>query len=526
MNLKLMLDEAAVKYGRKTAIVSGQRRLSFTELAEASDKVANTLIKMGINKGDRVVMLLPNSPEFVNIYFGIVKTGAIAVLLDCKYKIGELTSLFNDCQPKAMVIDSQIIEPLIPELSRFKSIKNIIDLSTEHEGQFTSYQQIMSTSSAQPVKVAPAPDDTAVIAYTSGQSFHPTGVMLSHYSLTREAIISAEAFGQTDKDNLILFALPMHHMLGLVSVLLTSIARGSTIVMLPGLSMPTITETIEKEKITILIGVPFIYALLNRTAEKEGINNDLSSLRICCSAGAPLSLDIVEQFKQHFELEIADCWGLTETVCLVTTPQINGHWKRGSIGKALPGWEVKVIDDSGRELPPYHDGEAIVRGPLMKGYYNNPQATARILKNGWLHTGDICQLDENGNLFITGRKKDTIIIKGQNIYPADIEHVLSRHPKVAEVAVMGIPDELRGELVGAFISLKKGQTATEQEIKQFCLERITNYKVPKQIAFLDSLPKNPDGKIDREKIREQLSIPPLFPKREVTAIRASRKLAK
>ncbi|MBI2980220.1 MAG: AMP-binding protein [Chloroflexi bacterium] len=516
MNLKLMLDEAAGKYGQKTAIVSGQRRLSFSNLAEASDKVANGLIKMGVNKGDRVAMLLPNSPEFVAIFFGIVKTGAIAVPLDSKYKIDELTSLFNDSLPKVLVIESQVIEPLIPDLSRFKSIKHIIDLCPGYEGKFTTYQEIMSISSAQPVKAAPEPDDTALIAYTSGQSFHPTGVMLSHYSLAREALVSADAFEQTDKDTLMLFALPMHHMLGLVSVLLTSITKGSTVVMLPGLSMPTLTETIEKEKSTILIGVPFLFALLIRMAEKEGVKNNLSSLRVCCSAGAPLSIEIVQQFKQHFGLEIADCWGLTEAVCLVTTSPIKGRRKRGSIGKALPEWEVKVIDDNGRELPPNHNGEAIVRGPLMKGYYNNPQATSRVLKNGWLHTGDICQLDEDGNLFITGRKKDTIIIKGQNIYPADIEYVLSRHPKVAEAAVMGIPDELRGELVGAFINLKKGQTATEQEIKQFCLERITNYKVPKQIVFLDSLPKTASGKIDREKIREQLSIPPLFPKLEIT----------
>lgn len=310
-------------------------------------------------------------------------------------------------------------------------------------------------------------------------------------------------------------------MLGLVSVLLTSIYKGSTMVMLPGLSMPTLTETIEREKITILIGVPFVYTLLVRSAEKEGIKHNLSSLRLCCSAGAPLSIDIVEQFQRHYGWDIADCWGLTEAVCIVTSPPINGTGKLGSVGKALPGWEVKVIDDSGRELPPNQAGEAIVRGPIMKGYYNNPQATAEIIKDGWLHTGDITKLDEAGNLFITGRKKDTIIIKGQNVYPSDIEGVLSHHPKVAEVAVIGIPDELRGEVVGAVISLKKGATATEQEIKQFCLERITNYKVPKQVIFLDSFPRTASGKIDKESIREHLSIPPLFPKMSIPRSRVA-----
>lgn len=179
-------------------------------------------------------------------------------------------------------------------------------------------------------------------------------------------------------------------------------------------------------------------------------------------------------------------------------------------GKLYLGWEMKVVDGNGRELPPNQAGEVIVRGPIMKGYYNNPQATNEVIKDGWLYTGDIGRISENGQLFITGRKKEMIIVKGQNIYPSDIESVLHNHPKVAEVAVIGIPDEMRGEVVGAVISLKAGEVATEQEIRQFCLERIANYKVPKQVMFLDSLPRTATGKIDERSIRERLSIPPIF----------------
>lgn len=518
MNLKLMLEETVGRYGGKTAIVSGDRRLSYTDLDEASNKVANALIRMGVNKGDRVAMLLSNSPEFVITYFGIVKTGAIAVPLDTKYKIDELASLFNDCLPKVLVTESPTLEPLIPVLSRFKSIRHVIDLSSKHQGQFLSYQEIMAASSAQRIKVELEPEDIAYIAYSSSPSFRPRGIMLPHQCLVREAAISGDGFQQTDKDVMVPFALPMHHVFGLVAALLASIYKGSTVVIVPGtrLSISGFAAAIEREKGTMFLGVPYIFALAVDIAEKEGIKNDLSSLRLCASAGAPLSVDIIQRFKQHYGFKVVDCWGLTEAMCHVTCPPINGAGELGSVGKALPGWEVKIVDDSDKELPSNQAGEIAVKGPIMKGYYNNPQATAEVIRDGWLYTGDIGKVDENGYLFITGRKKEIIIVKGQNIAPSDIESVLHTHPKVAEAAVIGIPDEMRGEVVGVVISLKEGKVATEQEIKQFCLERIANYKVPKQVMFLNSLPKTANGKIDKEGIREHLSIPSPFQKMAIS----------
>jgi len=192
---------------------------------------------------------------------------------------------------------------------------------------------------------------------------------------------------------------------------------------------------------------------------------------------------------------------MTESAAHVTCQSPDGRGKPGSVGKALPGWELKIVDDDGRELPPGKPGEIVVRGPIMKGYYNNPQATAEVVKNGWLHTGDIGRVDEDGWLFLlAGRKKDMIIAKGQNIYPSDIELVLAAHPKVAEVAVVGIHDELRGETPRAFIRLKAGEVATEQEIKHFCLERLANYKVPREVIFTNSLPKTAAGKVDKESL--------------------------
>jgi len=502
MNLKVMLEETAKHYRGKTAIALGDRRLSYAELDEASSKIANALIKMGVSKGDRVAMLLSNSPEFAVIYFGIIKIGAIAVPLDTKYKVGELASLFDDSQPKVLVTESPFLEPLVPILPGFEYMEHVIDLNSGHEGRFLSYQEIMATSSARKVKVAPEPEDIASIAYTSGPTFRPRGVMLSHQSLATGATISGDGFRQTDEDVVVLFALPLHHVVGLEAVLLTSISKGSTVVMLPGLSINGLMGIIEKGGATIFMGVPFIFILMVRMAEEEGIKHDLSSLRLCCAGGAPVPTNIMKRFKRHYSLDIVQFWGLTEATAYLTFQPVDGTGKLGSTGKALPGWEVKIVDDNGKELPPNQSGEIIVRGPIMKGYYNNPRATAETIRDGWLHTGDIGRVDEDGELFILGRKKEMIIAKGQNIYPSDIEDVLYTHPKVAEAAVVGIPDELRGEVIRAIISLKAGEVATEQEIKRFCLERIANYKVPKQVIFLDSLPKAATGKFRKEDLKK------------------------
>jgi long-chain acyl-CoA synthetase len=513
MNLKLMLEGTAGRYGDKDAIVFDDRRISYSELDEASNRLANSLITLGIRKGDRIAILLSNSPEFIVTLFGIAKTGAIAVPLDPRYRIGELTYLFNDCLPIALVAESSILGPLVPFVPKIKSIKHVIDVGSEYKGQFLGYQEILAAGTTQKINSEIASDDISLIMYTSSSSFHPRGAMLSHRSLVMEAAMSVDGYQQTHKDVMMLFALPMYHVFGMVAAVLGSIYRGSTVVIVPGtgLSINSFLAAVEREKGTMFLGVPYIFALAVDTAEKEGIKHDLSSLRLCASAGAPLSVDTVKQFKKLYGFDIVDCYGLTEAICHVTCSSLNGRGKLGSVGKALPGWKVKIVDGNGREMPSDVAGEMVVSGPIMRGYYNKSQATGEAIKNGWLYTGDIGKADKEGNLFVTGRKKDTIIVKGQNISPGDIESALSMHPKVAEVAVIGIPDKMRGEVIGAIISLKEGAVATEQEIRQFCLDRIASYKAPKQVVFLKSLPRTSNGEIDKETIRQQLSIPPLFP---------------
>jgi len=502
MNLKQMLERAAKRYAGKTVIVMGERRLSYAELDEASNKVANALVGMGIGRGDRVALLLTNSPEFVATYFGVVKIGAVAVLLDTKYKLTELVSLCNDSQPRVLVTESPCLEQLAPVLDRFKSIEKIIDLSSKHEGQFLSYEEIMDESSSAAIDTEPASEAIAHIAYTSGPSFHPCGVAISHQALVKESAISGDSFKQTDKDIVVLFALPMHHAFGLVVIMMTAITKGSTVVMLSGLSIESLFELIEKEKATMFMGVPFVHRLIVEAIEAGGIKHDLSSLRLWGTAGAAMPAKIAQKVKHYIGLTPVNFWGMTESAAHVSCTALNGRGEVNSVGKSLPGWEIRIVDDEGRELPTGETGEIVVRGPIMNEYYNNPQATAQVIKDSWLYTGDVGWLDKAGWLFLAaGRKKDMIISKGQNICPSDIEEIIGSHPKVAEVAVVGIADEVRGETPRAFIKLKAGKKATEPEIKRLCLEHLANYKVPREIIFTESLPKTADGRIAKEELR-------------------------
>ncbi len=489
-NLNAMLENAVRRFPDKTAILMGDRQVSFARLHEDSNRVAHALISMGVSKGDRVAMMQASNPEFVIIFFGIMKAGAIAVPLDSRYIADELDRLFSDCRPEALVIENPPLESLLPVLSRFESIKHVITFDPAYAGQFTDYNEILAKYPSSDVDVNVEPEDIAIISYTGGPTQKPHGVTLSHYSVTTEAVNSAYVFRQTDKDVLMQFALPMYHQFGLTSVLMASIYKGSTVAVVPGTgrSIDSFMETVERLHGTMYMGVPYIYALMINVARREGIKYDLSSLRLCASGGAPLEPPIIKMFEESYGMKIIDIWGQTETVSHATVSPIDGSGKIGYTGKPLPCWEIKIFDENDNELPPGRDGEIVVRGPVMAGFYNKPEATAEIMRTGWLHTGDIGHLDEEGSLCITGRKRRMLILKGQNIFPEDIEDILSAHPGIADVRVRGVTDIVRGETVKALVKLKPGETATEQEIRQYCQGRMADYKLPRDIEFVDKIP--------------------------------------
>jgi long-chain acyl-CoA synthetase len=490
MNLDVILENAAEKFKDKTAIIIGERHVSFTSLEKDANIVAQALIKMGVKSGDRVAMIQGSNPEFAAVFFGVMKAGGVAVPLDSRYVADELCILFNDCRPRVLFIEDPPLESLLPSLKRFKSIEHIITVDTKYDRQFDSYQQILTGNSPSPVKVATRPEDIAIISYTGGPTQKPHGVALSHQSIYTEVVNSAETVRQTEKDVMIQFALPTYHQFGLTAVLLGSLYKGNTVVEIPGTgrSIESFMEAVEREKGTIYMGVPYIYSLMINVARRTGIKHNLSSLRLLVSGGAPLEPVIINQFKKSCGLNIIDIYGQTESVCHITVMPLDGSGKPGSSGKAMPCWEMKIFDDRDKELPSGREGEIVVRGPVMSGFHNKPEATARALRNGWLHTGDIGYMDEEGFLFITARKRRMMILKGQNVFPADIEEILETHPDIAEAKVMGKPDIVRSETITAMVRFKPGKTLTEQEIRQYCQGRMADYKLPKEIIITDKLP--------------------------------------
>jgi long-chain acyl-CoA synthetase len=490
-DLRALLADTTRRCGGKTAIVMAGRQVTFAELEANANQVARALITMGVQKGDRVATIQNSNPEFVSIFFGIIKAGGIAVPLDARYVPDELDSLFNDCRPKVLVVEDPLLQSLAPAMDRFESIKHVITIDKEYEGQrFTSYQDILAKNSFQNTDVPLDPADIAIISYTGGPTLNPHGVALSHQSVCTEVVNSAATMAQTERDVMVEFALPMYHQFGLTAVLLASIYTGNKLVVVPGTgrSIDSFMEAVEQEKGTIYCGVPYIYSLMTNVARREGIKYDLSSVRLWVSGGAPLEPPVIRLFKQRCGFNIIDVYGQTETVCHITMMPGDGTGPTGSSGKPLPCWEIKIFDTEDKELPPGKEGEIVTRGPVMSSFYKKPEATARVMRNGWLHTGDTGSIDEEGFLYITGRTRRMLILKGQNIFPADIEAVLNTHPEIAEARVMGSIDPVRGETVKALVKLKPGATITEHEIRQYCQGRMADYKLPRDIEFVATMP--------------------------------------
>jgi long-chain acyl-CoA synthetase len=503
MNIIQMLNQSRLRFGDKPAITHEEHRHSYRDIDEKSDTLAGSLQSYGVTKRDRIAILLNNSPEFMIVYFGIIKLGAIAVLLDPKYKQDELLSLISDCRPKIIIGETSNLNALLPIWEKLGYVEFFIDAGHSSDNpHYIKLSELLASNNRdfKPVTINDA--DTAHIAYTSGPSFAPMGVITPHGNLAEEIRISAESFCQTENDVVVQFALPLHHVIGLAVIMLTALYCGSEVILLNGISTDSLMATIELHHVSMFIGVPFIHAMLLRKVREEGIRHNLSSLRFAGSAGDMLPYAIVEQYKQLLNLRLINFYGLTETMGHVTCEALDECSIPNCAGKALPGWEIKITDEPGQALAPGQQGEIAIRGPFMSGYYGKKEATALTIRHGWLHTGDRGYLDNSSNLYITGLQKDMRICKGQNIFPSDIEHVLSEHPSVAQAAAVGVPEVMRGEVIGAAIVIHKDANIDETTLQKFCLERMANYKTPKHFAFMESLPVKENGAIDKQRIRK------------------------
>jgi long-chain acyl-CoA synthetase len=512
MTLGKMLEEsarrapnkAAIKYGQHTFLWFGKPVVTFQQLDASANKVARGLQALGIEKGDRVGIFGENCPEYIMGYFGIAKAGGIAVPINSFLTGSEVQYIANDCQVKVLFLSKKFLKTITPVLPQMASVTHLVVLDDPDEREHTPFARLLDQNSSDPVNVDVKAEDLAVFIYTSGTTGHPKGAMLTHHNLVSNADCSIEALKIVEQDKILLF-LPMFHSFTFTVCVLVPIRLGAQILMIGSVrALDEIKKAILFDRVTIFIGVPAVYNVLASKPESTAtkITKYISAIKFFVSGSAPLPTPVIGKIEERFGSPLIEGYGLSEASPVVSANPREGVRKPGSVGLPIPNVQVKIVDEDLSELPVGEVGELAVKGPnVMRGYYNLPDATAEALVDGWLLTGDIAKIDEDGFIFIVDRKKDMLLVRGINVYPREIEEVLYQHPNVAECAVIGMPDESKGEVPKAFIVVKEGETLTEREVRDYCKEHLAAYKLPKFYEFRPSLPKNATQKIMKRELR-------------------------
>ncbi len=493
MNIKHTLQKTASEVPHKEAIVLDTQRITYNGLDEASNKVANALLKTGMKKGTHVAILMSHSPAWVINYFGVIKGGGIAVLINTALKAPELEILLRDSDSEILLTEQEFSRMLSSVLPGIPLLKHVIEVDTD------SYANMIAKSSPIPPVIAINEQDEATIFYTSGVLGKQKGVVHTHASLMgTPPIINAGI--QRKREDVIMDLVPFSYLYGLFEVLFGSIIVGSTVVLMPNFTPRAVLETVEKEKVTVIFGVPAMFNALAMVRDEILTRYDLSSLRLAVSAGAKSFPKLMETLEDKFGLSLYEVYGLTE-VSAVSISTFESR-KLGTVGKPICG--LRLLNDDGQEVPPGEIGEAVFNAPwVMKGYYEAPELTAQVLKDGWFYTGDFVKMDSEGYLEYIEKKSFIIVTpSGLNISPSEVEFVLLSHPSVAEAVYIGINDGYGGQIPTAFVVLKEGQHVTSEELSDLCYQNLADFKLPKRIAFVDSIPKTSSGKISRKKLKE------------------------
>lgn len=505
-----ILAETTAKIPENTALKFYQKEISFKELHVLSTVFASSLQGSGVEKNDRVAIMLPNCPQYVISYFGVLKAGAIVTQINPMLMENELIHIFKDSGAETVVV----YEPLYPRIKAIAghtSLKTIIVVSFSEEPapleEDYSFKAFVEKGDGKltPVSIDPA-EDVAVLQYTGGTTGLSKGAMLTHRNIVVNALQSQEFFKNevTFGEESCLTVIPLFHVFGMTSAMNLSILNGSKNILLPRFDLQEVLETIKREQPTTFPGVPTMYiAITNHPeAEKYGID----SIHICNSGSAPMPLETMKEFERKTGAKILEGYGLSEAAPTTHCNPPFAERKPGSIGIGFPSTEYKVVDlaTGTEEVPVGEKGELIIRGPqVMKGYWNMPEETENAMRGGWLFTGDIARMDEDGYIYIVDRKKDLIISSGYNVYPRDIEEILYEHPAVQEAVAIGVADPYRGESVKAIIVKKVGQEVAEEELIQWSKGKMAAYKVPRIIEFRTELPKTNVGKILRRALRDE-----------------------
>ncbi|NEO80018.1 long-chain fatty acid--CoA ligase [Moorena sp. SIO4G3] len=491
MNITQSLDYNQQHFPHQVALVFEGQSFTYQQLNQMVNRLANGLRGNGIESGDRVALLLPNIPAFAIAYFSILKLGAIAVSLNVMLTGGEIQTILNDCSPKLLITTGELIgnvpDHVLPEpeqvvIAEGQSLRGI------------PLEQVIVDAASEFSALDVSNDQAAAIIYTSGTTGIPKGVTLSHGNVIFNSTAANRCYGTQPDDRLLLY-LPLFHCFGQNAILNSGIQAGATIVLQRRFHPEGVLSAIADHGITMFFGVPTVYIKLLDLLGKNSANYDLSSIRYYFTAAASMPTEIVELWRRLHGAQIYEGYGLSETSPFLSYNHIS-KYKPGSVGTPIANVEVKIVDLAGFEVKPGELGEILVKGPnLMLGYWNRPIATAKTIKQGWLHTGDIGCIDHEGYLYVVDRLKDMINVSGFKVYPAEVENVLYQHPAIAEVAVYRFPDAIKGEVVAASIIPKLGQRVTAEEITHFSETRMAKYKIPKVIQITDFIPKNAVGKV-------------------------------
>lgn len=505
LNLALLLEQSARRDPGKVAVILDDYRLRYAELNGAANKLAGALAKLGVQPGDHVALMLPNTPHFPISYYGILKAGATVVPLNVLFKQHEIQYHLEDSDAVALIVWEGFLGEAVQGFRKTETCHNLIVVqapgsSTELPEGALSFNQLLADAAPTFDTVPTRPDDTAVILYTSGTTGRPKGAELSHFNMFFNALVGAEKLLGVTRDDIFLATLPLFHSFGQTAVMNISLYLGATMTMLPRFDPVKAAEIMQRDRVTVFEGVPTMYFYLLNHPEVG--NYDLSALRRCVSGGSSMPVEVMHAFNKKYNVTIIEGYGLSETSPIASFNHLDRPVKPGSIGTPIWGVEMRVVDPEGKAVPAGELGEIVIRGHnVMKGYYKRPEATAEAIRGGWFHSGDLGRQDEEGAFYVVDRVKDMIIRGGFNVYPREIEELLYGHPAVAEAAVVGVPDPALGEEIKAVVALKPGQSATEQELIDYCKERLAAYKYPRSIEFRESLPKTATGKILKRELK-------------------------
>ncbi len=479
------------RFGDRPLFLCGEEVVTYRGYDERSDRVAGGLGALGLGGGDRMAVLLPNGLPILEAYAGAAKLGAVSVPLNPMFTPREIEYVVNNSRTKVMVTTPRDAERVLAIRDRMPSLAHVVVAGTPVPGTIPFATVAAGAPPAAPRAVGG--DDVAMMLYTSGTTGAPKGAMLTHSGLLQNAAAVVEAVGFRDSDRS-LCILPLFHAFAIAFDYLQMMTAGASSVIVERFDASQALGLIERHRATVLVGVPTMFIYILRHPDRP--RHDLSSLRIGDTGGGPVPTALKTEYERDIGMVLLESYGLTEAspVVSIERPGLPRH--EGGCGVTLPGMETKVVDARGCELPPGELGELLVRGPnVMKGYFEMPEATARAVVDGWLHTGDLMRKDAEGHLYMVDRLKHMIICGGYNIYPKEIENVLHDHPAVLECAVVGVPDADKGEIPKACIVLREGACATEAGIREFCRESLAAYKVPRLVEFMASLPKTATGKI-------------------------------